>query len=61
MTAHPFTGFTVVAGTAMLAFLLPAPVGPVILYAVVVVLAAAVGTGRSALRAVLVSCRSGYC
>lgn len=54
MTPHPFTGFTVVAGTAMLAFILPAPVGPVILYAAVILLAVAVGTGRSAVRAALV-------
>ncbi len=53
MTAHPFTGFTVVGGTAMLAFLLPAPVGPVALYAAVIVLVVATGMARSALRAAL--------
>ena len=52
--AHPFTLFTTVAGTALLAFILPAPAGPLILYAFVVVLAVASGAGRSALRAVLV-------
>ena len=52
--AHPFTIFTVVAGTALLAFILPAPAGPVILYAVVLVLAVAAGAGRSAVRAAVV-------
>ena len=52
--AHPFTLFTVVAVTALLAFILPAPAGPVILYGVVIVLAVATGAGRPAARAALV-------
>lgn len=52
--AHPFTLFTVVAGTALLAFILPAPAGPVMLYACVIVLAVATGAGRSAARAMVV-------
>lgn len=32
---HPFTPFVLTAGTALLAFLLPAPVGPLALYALV--------------------------
>jgi energy-coupling factor transport system permease protein len=54
VTPHPFTGFTVVAGTAMLAFILPAPAGPIALYGAVILLAVGVGAGRSVVRAALV-------
>jgi energy-coupling factor transport system permease protein len=52
--AHPFTLFAITGAIAALAFILPAPGGPVGLYVVVVVLAIAGGVGRSALRALLV-------
>ena len=52
--AHPFTLFAITGAVALLAFILPAPGGPVALYALTVVLAIASGTGRAALRAALV-------
>jgi len=52
--AHPFTLFSVVAGVAALAFLLPAPTGPVLLYVTVVALAILTGAGASVARAALI-------
>lgn len=52
--AHPFTLFAVVAGVALLAFLLPPPAGPVALYGTVVLLAVLAGAGRAAVRAALI-------
>lgn len=52
--AHPFTTLTLVACVAILAFVLPAPLGPLLLAAVLVVLALAAGVGRILLTAVLV-------
>ncbi len=46
--------FAVTGGIAVLAFLLPAPRGPVVLYAAVLALSLVVGEGRSALRAIRV-------
>ncbi|MEO8226579.1 MAG: energy-coupling factor transporter transmembrane component T [Gemmatimonadota bacterium] len=42
--AHPFTLFAVTGGVAALAFILPAPFGPLALYAVVIALALIAGT-----------------
>lgn len=50
---HPFTPFVLVLAVAALAFLLPAPPGPVGLYAVVVVAAVLGGHRRAAARAAL--------
>ncbi len=52
--AHPFTLFAVVAGVAALAFLVPAPAGPIALYALVASLALVTGNARAAGRAALV-------
>jgi energy-coupling factor transport system permease protein len=52
--AHPFTLFAITAAVALLAFILPPPVGPVTLYAAVAVLALVTGSGRAAARALLV-------
>lgn len=52
--AHPFTPFVVTLAVAALALLLPAPRGPVMLYAVVVLLAIATGVGRAVRAAALV-------
>lgn len=55
MRLHPFTPFVLVGGVAVLAFLLPAPIGPVALYAAVLVTAVALGMARAALAAALVT------
>ncbi len=52
--AHPFTLFAVTAGVAALAFALPAPAGPIALYAVVVAAALLTGAAASARDATLV-------
>lgn len=53
-SAHPFTGFVVALAITLLAFLLPAPWGPPLLYAVVLLLVVAAGVGRSARDAALI-------
>jgi energy-coupling factor transport system permease protein len=52
--AHPFTPFVLALAIALLAFLLPAPAGPLALYAAVIALAAASGVGGAARAAALV-------
>lgn len=52
--AHPFTLFVVVAGAAALAFIVPAPAGPLALYALTAVLALITGNAGAVARAALV-------
>jgi energy-coupling factor transport system permease protein len=52
--AHPFTGFAVTLAITLLAFLLPAPWGPTLLYAIVLLLIIAAGVGRAARAAALI-------
>ena len=52
--AHPFTPFAVTAAIACLAFLLPAPTGPVALYLLVIALAVSGGVGRAVRAAALI-------
>lgn len=55
MRLHPFTPFVLVLATALLAFLLPAPVGPVALYVVVAIAAHLSGMTTTVLAGALVT------
>ncbi|HET8762417.1 MAG TPA: energy-coupling factor transporter transmembrane component T [Gemmatimonadales bacterium] len=55
MTLHPFTPFLLVLATALLAVLLPAPWGPVVLALVVVVVALVLGAFRQVGAALLLT------
>ena len=55
MKLHPFTPFVLVLAIALLAFLLPAPLGPLALYAVVIVAALSLRMPRTVVAAALVS------
>ena len=55
MKLHPYTPFVLVLATAILAFLLPAPVGPLALYGVVMLAALALRMPRTIAVAALVS------
>lgn len=52
--AHPFTAPVVTVAVTLLAFLLPAPLGPVALFGVTVVLVLAVGSGRAVVQGAMV-------
>ena len=55
MKLHPYTPFSLVLATGLLAFLLPAPAGPVALYAGVATAAVMTGMARTVLAAALVT------
>jgi energy-coupling factor transport system permease protein len=55
VTLHPYTPFVLVLAAALLAFLLPAPAGPLVLYAVVVTAALLLRMPRTVLAAALVT------
>lgn len=55
MRLHPFTPFVLVLAAALLAFLLPAPAGPVALYAVIIVAALPNGMTKTVAAGALVS------
>ena len=52
--AHPLTGLSTAIGVTMLAFLVPTPWGPLLLYAVCIVLVAGAGVGRAIRQGVIV-------
>ncbi len=55
MKLHPYTPFVLVLATAILAFLLPAPVGPLALYGLVILVALTAGMPRTVAVAALVT------
>lgn len=55
MKLHPYTPFVLVLATAILAFLLPAPIGPLALYGIVILAAVALRMPRTIAVAALVT------